>query len=156
MDNMTCLCDIISSTGWMNGDFIDAVGTVWGAWYANVTEGLFTAAVPLRLRFINACLRPMMSYKWSKGPWTDNMAKRSDQLHRHLIATALWIPALPGETAAAYYLRRHCATRLLTDKKRGWSNEWAISLRRWHDHFVRRSDSKTGAATFIRSMGLNG
>ena len=109
----------------MDEGFNDAVEKVWGAWFGNVTEGLFWAPVAQRLRFINNCLRPMMSYKWSKWPRSENTAKRVDQLHRHLVATSLRLPMLPGENAEAYHLRKHRASARLRIR---WANRVA-SLR---------------------------
>ena len=116
------------------------ISHVWGCWHANAQPGFFQAPLHSRLRFLESCIKPMLKFRWTRWPWSENLGRRLDQLQRHLIGNCLQLRPLSHESADGFRCRRSSATARLQVASSVWSDDFAESTRLWHAHVERRHD----------------
>ena len=138
--SMKCLGHILSQSSRFEEDFSEAVRHVWGSYYANTTAGFYKASVRDRLKFLQTCVKPAASFKWTKWPYTPTLAGRLDQLQRHLVGNALRICPRSSESWEAFRRRRHTITHKVTVETGMWSNDWKNAIIAWEQHIERPSD----------------
>ena len=138
--SMKCLGHVLTNTGRCDQDFHDAVRHVWGAWYGNVSEGLLTAPLSSRLKFVRSCIKPVVAFKWAKWPYGQTLASRLDQLHRHLLGNCVRVAPHAGESWDAFRHRRAIITARLASDNGKWSEEWRKAIVTWSQHVQRAND----------------
>ena len=128
------------SNGSIEVDFEKAKVSMWATFWRNFRPSLRWASKAVKLRFPQASVSSIARFKWSRWPWQPTYAKRLDQIQTHMIAMLFPSDMKPFETKDAFFTRRALlAGRIATECGR-WSKCWAISVKRWHDHWVRAHD----------------
>ena len=139
---MKCLGHILSSSCPSSPDFSDARAQAWGAFYANFGPGLRTSSTATKLRFLNSCVLPILSFRWAQWAWQTSLAQRIDSLQRHMTTLLFPVKPRPSEDTASYFLRRSRVMGQIAQAVGSWSQAWAHQLETWNAHVRRRHDSR--------------
>ena len=114
---------------------------MWGAFYANFGgPAIKKAPVSRKMKCIERCVRPMMSYRCSIWPPQKQIAKEMDAVQRKMIAIVCPIRRGPGEDSEQYARRKGRQASGLAREAGTWSDHWFKKALAWDEH-VHRSRS---------------
>ena len=98
-----------------------------------------------KLHFLEACVKRVGSFRWSRWPYQKTQAKLLDQIQTHMLAILFPTAAAPGEIPNDYFRRRSLNAGRLAASQGRWGATWAAQVRSWHDHVTRGHDAGTWA-----------
>ena len=137
---MKCLGHFLTSNGSIEEDFLHAKTCMWSCFWANFRPGLKRAPRHAKINFLERCVRPIASFKWSRWPFQPTYAKKLDQIQTHMLSLLFPCAPLMHEGTDDYFRRRSLNTGRLATSAGRWSASWAVSVQRWHDHVMRAHD----------------
>ena len=140
--SMRCLGQILASNGSIEEDFSHAKTCMWASFWANFGPALRRAPKHAKLRFLQGCVRPIASFKWSRWPWQPTYAKKLDQLQTHMLSLVFPCAPVLNEDSSDFFRRRSLNAGRLASSMGRWGAAWARSSIAWHDHVVRAHDTK--------------
>ena len=152
-DSMKCLGHILSGNGTVAVDWHHAAHKVWSGYFANAGPGLAKSTTKAKTRFLQGSLLPILSFKWSRWPFTSTLAKSIDSLQHRLVSHLF--PILPHayENVAAFALRRSRRACCISRACGEWSEKWANSLLSWQGHVQRGNDPINWSSDIIAWRG---
>ena len=152
-DSMKCLGHILSGNGTVAVDWRHAAHKVWSGYFANAGPGLAKSTTKAKTRFLQGSLLPILSFKWSRWPFTSTLAKSIDSLQHRLVSHLF--PILPHayEDVAAFALRRSRRACCISRACGEWSEKWANSLLSWQGHVQRGNDPNNWSSDIIAWRG---
>ena len=140
---MRCLGHVLSYNCSIAGDLRDMGAKLWGALFANLQPALLKSPLPVRLRFMQQCLRPIGKFKWTRWPYHTAYAARLDGIQSYMVSKMLDMKPARGEASADFFLRRRRESSRIARNSGKWSRDWAKSNRDWQAHIERNHDPGT-------------
>ena len=134
---MRCLGHWLSPDGSVTVDSQNTIASMWKCFYANLNGGLRTSSKATKLRFLDACVRPLAAWKWARWPWQKTAATRLDQTQTHMIAILCPVQPRPREEPLEFFRRRSLLTGRIAAAAGRWSKSWAKAVVGWHGHYTR-------------------
>ena len=116
---------------------------MWASFYANLQPGLKNASTKAKRNFLNGCIRPIASFRWSRWPFQTTYANKLDGLQVNMAARLFDIKPRTQEDLLSFYERRGQHSRQMIDAWGRWSLQWRNHVKSWNDHVMRAHD--TGA-----------
>ena len=105
----------------------------------NLGKGLLQAGRSAKTRFLKACVRSILSWRWASWPFLAHTAKVLDGFHRDLCSLLWRVTPQPGESYLAAMSRQHSDSKLVAHELGDWSDSWAVGVSQWHNHIVRNT-----------------
>ena len=139
-ESMRCLGHHLAGNSTISADFRATVRGIWASYWRNCGQGLQRANESAQANFMNASLRSIACFRWSRWPWQKAYADQLDSLQRHLVNCIRPVRPLPGEAAQAFFVRRHTACSQIAHRWGQWGQQWARSNVSWDAHIVRAHD----------------
>ena len=115
---------------------------MWRCFYANCTRehlGCSTIATGYRLRLLNRCILPIMTFRSTRWPFTSKKAATIDRMQAKMIAHILSLKPTPDEPIQNFHMRVARTVGVEVKALGRWSCYWATYQIRWAEHLERES-----------------
>ena len=118
-----------------------SIKSAWRAFWKHVAC-LKARNTPFRLRAqqLDRCVKPILSFRWSRWAFTSSTAHRIDQLQRKMLRILFKPRKLCTESPEQYCGRTAKFVSGFQAECGSWSAKWAISVTRWAVHIIRNTN----------------
>ena len=128
---------IISHDGSCDKDVDAAIKAAWGRfWSGPGSKKGKTLPTKLKLRDVNRCCRPAVSYRCSWWQWSRSIAKRLDRAQRLIVCACLGFRMRPNEVWEDF-VRRRARAAAFECKHNLWSQHACSRIVSWYSHAKR-------------------
>ena len=124
---------------------------MWSAFWANcVGKQARGLSVTQRCRMMNRSVRPLLTFRNTRWPWTASLADAQSKLQRRMLRQFLPIERLPCESLEVFSIRRMRAAASLARQQGDWGVEHAKRVCTWSDHLERARNHSSLASLLYR------
>ena len=138
---MRCLGHFLTDSGSIAIDFHNAVGKMWGSFYANQHPALKKASLKGKQKFLTGCIRPVAAFRWTRWPFQSTYASRLDSVQTNMVGRLIDVTPNAQEDAQCYFRRRRHICRQIATSWGPWSSQWKRHVVTWGQHIERAHDS---------------
>ena len=128
--------------------------SMWGAFWKNcVGQQCKDLSLAERLRMLDRCVRPVLSFRSTRWAWTITLAQAQDRLQRRMLSQFFRLERLPLEDSDKYHRRRMRAISNLARQHGSWGQLHAQRVILWASHLERPRNCRSPAAILYNWHG---